>query len=283
MGMFTPWGNAQTQETIAEGITEVTTASHGGIHLSPARNAQVHEAWRDPKGWYEEDCESYIVVATFPDLFGCVGPAGKAHETLKSWYPDQYENVFGVKLTAADSHVLKEREYAASVTDKIATCSAWGHNNNLRGRTRVPYGWVGVAARLGGRWNPQAEQQWFLVPEAEYDIDFRFGLVVDPQRHPHWPELEAEVPGQPVVVITGSGGKCKHEFTLSAAAPPHNGQMVGWLFRSPALGDQPETWLAYRRVGTPSGIPLRGEFTTQEEALASVGFALAPYAPVPQP
>ena len=76
----TPWGPAQTSEVIAPGITFYSTASHGGFHLSDERNARVSLKLRRStflqlgmKGWYEEDCDASIVLATFPEyaeLFG---------------------------------------------------------------------------------------------------------------------------------------------------------------------------------------------------------------------
>lgn len=56
----TPWGPAQTADVIAPGIVFYTTASHGGYHLSPERNALIPLAVRRKtfcklgmKGWYD--------------------------------------------------------------------------------------------------------------------------------------------------------------------------------------------------------------------------------------
>jgi len=65
----TPWGSAQQVEQQAPGIVFVSTASHGGYKLSPERQRAVPAALRRPNGWYEEDCEAYIVHRTFPDVF----------------------------------------------------------------------------------------------------------------------------------------------------------------------------------------------------------------------
>ena len=64
--MKTPWGYSDSSEAIAEGIAWYGTPSHGGYHLSMARNAEVHDAWRRPDGWYEEDCDWCMVALTFP-------------------------------------------------------------------------------------------------------------------------------------------------------------------------------------------------------------------------
>jgi hypothetical protein len=57
--MFTPWGKADFVSTLADGVVSVSTPSHGGIYLDGARNAVVHEVWRDTSaaaggGWHEE-------------------------------------------------------------------------------------------------------------------------------------------------------------------------------------------------------------------------------------
>lgn len=39
--MYTPWGQSDKQSTLAEGIIEVSTPSHGGIRLSTERQKQL--------------------------------------------------------------------------------------------------------------------------------------------------------------------------------------------------------------------------------------------------
>lgn len=62
----TPWGQSQHQiEYAADGIVFHSTASHGGYHLSPQRQIELHEVEAfKPFGpeWLEEDCESAIVA-----------------------------------------------------------------------------------------------------------------------------------------------------------------------------------------------------------------------------
>ena len=70
----TPWGTAQTEEQIADGITMYTTASHGGIKISPARRREMPEKVRNEPtfaggNWYEEDCDVALVVYSFPQYF----------------------------------------------------------------------------------------------------------------------------------------------------------------------------------------------------------------------
>lgn len=70
----TPWGPSHHVRVIAPGITSVSTASHGGILLSPERLASMPPALRAIKPWagegsYEEDCDWAIVVAAFWQYF----------------------------------------------------------------------------------------------------------------------------------------------------------------------------------------------------------------------
>ena len=65
--IITPWGEAQGEpEIIAEGMSFVTTAGHGGLVLSPDRwlslPEDVRESLQDPM-FAEEDCEAVIVLA----------------------------------------------------------------------------------------------------------------------------------------------------------------------------------------------------------------------------
>lgn len=73
----TPWGPIQTRKEYGEGITFVSTASHGGFYVAPDLNKLIPEERRlatwnggqGMRGWYEEDCDSCIVVLAFPDRF----------------------------------------------------------------------------------------------------------------------------------------------------------------------------------------------------------------------
>lgn len=72
--MHTPWGESQQTDTIAEGITWVSTAGHGGIIISPERRAAMPKSLREFAPFaggnaYEEDCDVAIVIAAFPQHF----------------------------------------------------------------------------------------------------------------------------------------------------------------------------------------------------------------------
>jgi hypothetical protein len=67
--MATPWGPSQSVTELAHGITLVTTAGHGGIKLSPERQAQMPASCRQTPysegGWYEEDCDALLPLYRF--------------------------------------------------------------------------------------------------------------------------------------------------------------------------------------------------------------------------
>ena len=98
MSTNTPWGPSQDSKEIAPGIVFYSTASHGGIHLAPTLNAQVADVWRREEGWYEEDCDWAIVAFTFPALF--LNAYASAVDTVRHWYPCEYEQVTGVGTPA---------------------------------------------------------------------------------------------------------------------------------------------------------------------------------------
>lgn len=111
--MDTPWGPAQETETCAPGITQVGTATHGGFHLTPPRNAEVHSAWRQHSGWYEEDCESSIVILTFPDVFDNADHQKWACERAQSCFPTQFAAFDAAADTDEDKAALQTLETAA--------------------------------------------------------------------------------------------------------------------------------------------------------------------------
>lgn len=65
----TPWGQATVREEIADGITQVSTSSHGGILLSKSRISEMPDHLSLNQSAYEEDCEARLVELAFPELF----------------------------------------------------------------------------------------------------------------------------------------------------------------------------------------------------------------------
>lgn len=174
MGTRTPWGTADSSKCLARGVMSYSTPGHGGYHLSSAKNAKVHEAWRRKDGWYEEDCEWSIVALTFPELF--TRDLDLARSCAKNWYPDAYTAVTRLPVALEDSSVLRKRAFeAAHASDYVAT-SAFGD-----WAVGVPDGMVGVFASPGGK--DRAAEKCFLVPADEYGKRGEFGFVVDVARH----------------------------------------------------------------------------------------------------
>lgn len=100
----TPWGTAQHVTEIATGIISYSTASHGGIHLSDERIAEMPKALQDfvpfggpqpgPGRWFEEDADWSVVALAFP-LFFTEGDVQAAHATLKAYRPEVYRAFVG--------------------------------------------------------------------------------------------------------------------------------------------------------------------------------------------
>lgn len=156
-GKRTPWGVCEYSTAKADGIVEVGTAGHGGIHLDRKRNAAVHPAWRRAGGWYEEDCEFSIAVLTHPGAFS-EETIRAAHAAAMDYYPDAYALVTGREVPVESSRVLRERRDREVYADRWIATVAWGDWYDgapvkLRGEYvklgPVPAGHVGVLAVRG--------------------------------------------------------------------------------------------------------------------------------------
>lgn len=177
MGMRTPWGKADHVKVHAEGFGEASTPGHGGFKLDAKRNKMVPEVFRKAGGWYEEDCEAGIVILFVGAYAGFdADRIESARKSVKTWYPDQYGAHFGVKVTAEESHVVREREAKAAAKGQLQSFAAWGD-----WAMNVPEGKVGVVAKVDGR-EGTGPDRYFLVPSEEYDAR-KIVFVVDPARH----------------------------------------------------------------------------------------------------
>ena len=189
-GSRTPWGQAQYANHPAPGIVTVGCSQHGGIKLSPERNAEIPPALRNRSGWYEEDCESAIVGLYHPDAFphylGGDHDAIRAdmERTVKDYFPDQYEKATGETLTPDESSVLRDRQKAATAeafraehANEFVTLHRGDDDNGAW----VPEGYRPMTARI----DATGETREFLVPydECVENGSFVSNRLIDPHRH----------------------------------------------------------------------------------------------------
>lgn len=74
MPKFNYWGQPQEQEEVLDGITWVSSASHGGFVLSDERFKKMPEwtksvGYGASEGCFEEDCNQVLVLWYFQDEF----------------------------------------------------------------------------------------------------------------------------------------------------------------------------------------------------------------------
>ena len=183
----TPWGRADESTPIAPGITQYSTPRHGGIRVTPRRQAQMPDYLRlgdaDKVGWYEEDCEWARVACAFPEFFDDKARE-QALETLKNYFPKEYERHTGKTLARGESRARDSALFLEDHRDDFLVAAAYGSWHE-----GVPEGYVGVFAVRGG-WKfydqPAAdgpESRYFLVPKDEYNARGALPFVVDPSRH----------------------------------------------------------------------------------------------------
>ncbi|MET4213878.1 hypothetical protein [Bradyrhizobium sp. LA2.1] len=169
---YTPWGTSQGTTVYAEGVICHSTAGHGGFHLTPERNAQVHPILRSDDGYYEEDCAWAIVAITFPHLLTSY-ERRCAERTIKASWPDAWEAIFGTILAPGESYEKDRRAFEQAHADDWIVISAITSSHQK--------GFVECVATPGGRRGAGTEERRFLVPSCEYKVG-RFGFVVDPER-----------------------------------------------------------------------------------------------------
>ena len=98
IGGHSPWDAIQTIHVLAPGIVQVSTASHGGIWLDPARWAEFEATFPGYKPWagapwLEEDCDAAAAALVWPEVFGWpmvrsatkVFAAGDYRPIVKDW------------------------------------------------------------------------------------------------------------------------------------------------------------------------------------------------------
>lgn len=167
----TPWGEAQTTDVHAEGIAFHSTASHGGFNLGRERNVLVHPLLRSDTGFYEEDCEAAIVIVTFRELFSAKTVTA-AHQTAKNWFPEVYEQIFGVTLRPGESITKDEQDFRGQHAEGWVVISAITSQHHP--------GFVECVATKGGVRGRSSERR-FLVSATEYRQG-RYGFIIDQAR-----------------------------------------------------------------------------------------------------
>lgn len=113
----TPWGPSQHITEIAPGIVSYSTASHGGIHLSDERIAEMPEPLRAfvPFGgpqrgqgmWLEEDCDWSVAALAFPQFFK-PDEVKAAHSTLKGYRPEVYAEFVAAQAEPKQSRFMSK-------------------------------------------------------------------------------------------------------------------------------------------------------------------------------
>lgn len=146
MSRHTPWGPSQTHKVLAVGITQYSTAGHGGIGLSADRWRQLLglipncKPWAG-EGWLEEDCDWAYAALVWPEHFEpkaiyyavkqglrCCKPAEGASFQLPANF---FETPHGLKLMAIYEKVVAEVEGKWEVNGMgscscVGRCGGWG-------------------------------------------------------------------------------------------------------------------------------------------------------------
>lgn len=195
MDIETPWGKAQTIDRVTDGILIVSTASHGGILLTPERLATMPNDMRRPLyleryAPFEEDCDWCMPVLVFEAEFRAFYTKegikmadeifSAAKQTLKHWHPDIYEAFYSVTLGPGESRQRDEQIFYAKNKNSWLTVAASGD-----WKDHVPKGMIEVRARLGGFMNKDTSRdRFFLVPEPTYTAHRDpFAFKIDPDRY----------------------------------------------------------------------------------------------------
>lgn len=84
-----PWGRIQDTRQVADGISWITTAGHGGFRLSKKRYEEMPQYLRDcsytGNQFFEEDCSWCAVVLAFPQFFNA-DQSLSAAITYNKWF-----------------------------------------------------------------------------------------------------------------------------------------------------------------------------------------------------
>lgn len=203
-GMRTPWGPADNVFELCDGIHIVSTPGHGGFKVDRKLNARIPQYMRRKDGWYEEDCEYALVLLALADE---IKPGAEdlmnARQTVRNYYPDEYERFTGEVIPPGESHEKDRRLFQEEHQDDLVVVSAAGtwHED-------CPEGMVLVDATRGGKRELHTSGRTFLVRDEEYAQRSRFGFIVDPDRHQELTPLSESEVRTTLVVVDAIGSRC---------------------------------------------------------------------------
>lgn len=179
MPVSTPWGTSQGSSRIAWGITFYSTASHGGIKLSPTKQAEMPPELRNKYPWYEEDDEVAKVIVGLPEYFSN-DEYILAKDKLLNVFPKCFEAHFNITLQEGESKKKDKQFFLERNKENMLVVSTeyYNEDQNL----------LKCHAVLGGdrshKEPPYAES--YIVDADEYkdymrNINFQF--VIDKDKH----------------------------------------------------------------------------------------------------
>ncbi|WP_182050537.1 DUF7007 domain-containing protein [Changpingibacter yushuensis] len=155
------WGQLNHATPIATGITICDGESHGGIKLSPERNAHIPKSLRTSSGWYEEDCEFHIVSMCYPEEFSRSTAWTNnrsadewfedSSDSVRGWFPNQWEEATGRTIAPGESRLRDEQVFMEETKDAfhLRTCKSDAENPGcLIASLRRPSDDKGVLARV---------------------------------------------------------------------------------------------------------------------------------------
>lgn len=187
-GSRTPWGQADHVNHPAPGIVVVGTPGHGGIKLSPERNAGIPAPLRNKSGWYEEDCEASIVGWHYPEAMNPKWLDGDrdaqreaCEQDVRRYFTDEYEKATGLIVPVEESNSKQRAQQLADVAAfKAAHANEFVSYSN-RHVDLVPKGYQTAVARK----ESTGEERVFLVPGNFYESDHNVTTprLIDPNRH----------------------------------------------------------------------------------------------------
>lgn len=124
-GSRTPWGPAQREERVADGIVFVPTGGHGGYKLSELRNKAIPAPYRNRSGWYDEDDDRRVVELVHFDAVARPDADRTRAERLaaidksiRDQRPTQWEKVNGRILEPGESYGKDVQTWSADNADE---------------------------------------------------------------------------------------------------------------------------------------------------------------------